>query len=83
MSGYSQTFYHTLPEMLIVSLTIAILPVNAFSAWQLMDSVDVWLFRVMSITLPVIFFPYKIHVKLQVGVHSAEHVKLAVTPSSR
>lgn len=37
----------------------------------------------MSITLPVIVFPYKVHVKLQTGVHSAEHVKLAVTPISR
>lgn len=38
---------------------------------------------VMSITLPVIGFPYKVHVKLQEGVQSAEHVKLAVTPISR
>lgn len=37
----------------------------------------------MSITLPVIVFPYKVHVKLQEGVQSAEHVKLAVTPISR
>lgn len=74
---------NTLPETLSVSLITAVFPVNAFSAWQLMNSVDVWPFRVMSITLPVIFFPYKVHVKLQGGLHTAEHVKLAVTPLSR
>lgn len=37
----------------------------------------------MSITLPVTVFPYNVHEKLQEGEHSAEHVKLAVTPISR
>lgn len=61
----------------------AVFPVNVFSAWQLKDSLEMWRFTVMSITLPVVVFPYKVHVKLQRGVHSAEHVKLAVTPISR
>lgn len=62
---------------------MAVCPVKVFSAWQLMDSLDTWRFTVMSITLPVIVPPYKVHVKVQEGEHSAEQVKLAVTPISR
>lgn len=48
-----------------------------------MDSLEMWGFIVMSISSLVIVFPYKIHVKLQEGVHSAVHVKLVVIPISR
>lgn len=83
MSKCAQTPDDSLPETLSVLLTVAIFPVNVFSAWQLMDSAETWRFTVMSMTGPFMVFPYKVHVKLQEGVQSAEHVKLAVTPISR
>ncbi len=83
LSKSTQTSNNSPPETLSVSLIAAVFPVNVFSAWQLKDSLETCRFTVMSITLPVIVFPYKVHVKLQAGVHSAEHVKLAVTPISR
>lgn len=83
MSKHTPTSKNSLPETLSVWLTAAVFPVNVFSAWQLMDSSETWRFTVMSTPLPVTVFPYKVHVKLQEGVHSAEHVKLAVTPISR
>lgn len=64
-------------------MTITVFPVIVFSARQLMDSLEMWGFIVMSISSLVIVFPYKIHVKLQEGVHSAVHVKLVVIPISR
>lgn len=73
----------SLPDTLSVSLTVAVMLVTVFSAWQLMNSSEMWLFTVMSMELPGTVFPYRIHVKLQEGMHSAEHVKLAVTPISR
>lgn len=70
------------PETWRVSTTVTVCPVSVFSAWQLMDSETIR-FTVMAISLPVMFFPYKDHVNVHGGVHSAEHIKLAVTPVSR
>lgn len=48
-----------------------------------MNSLEMWLFTVMSIELPVTVLSNRVHVKMQEGMHSAEHVKVAVTPISR
>lgn len=83
MAKHTQTSKNSLPETLSVWLTAAVFLVNVFSAWQLMDSSETWRLTVISTPLPVTVFPYKVHLKLQERVHSAEHVKLPVTPISR
>lgn len=83
-STRSDTRWREQPDTPSVSLAVPVAPVTAFWARQLMDSWETWPLTVTSMELPVTVLPYRVHVKLQGGgTHSAEQVKLAVTPISR